>query len=238
MLLTDPAYYHDFCTITDEDFATYNQYRIENCRLANLADLKQENDYVRTTLLAWISSIVKKYDIDGLRVDTIPEVPKWFWKEFAASAGVYTVGEVFNGNMGYVGGYVGTVNSVLNYPFFFWARDTLFNDKEMMNFRNYYTEWSKNIDMKQLAYMANFLDNHDNARYLSWSGDWEKKKKVLKTGNVLALTSVGIPIVYYGTEQYFTGGNDPNNREVLWRNMDRYLVAYSETPRCTCICER
>jgi hypothetical protein len=46
--------------------------------------------------------------------------------------------------------------------------------------------------------MGNFLDNHDNARTLSMSGDWESKKKLYKTGHVLVLTSVGIPIVYYG----------------------------------------
>lgn len=71
-LLNDPTYYHDYCIISDNDFATYNQEHIENCRLFGLADLKQENDYVRTTLLTWISTIVKKYNIDGLRVDTVP----------------------------------------------------------------------------------------------------------------------------------------------------------------------
>jgi alpha-amylase len=226
-LLNDASHYHDYCIISDNDFATYNQNRIENCRLAGLADLKQENDYVRTTLLTWINTIVKKYNIDGLRVDTVPEVPKWFWQQFTGSSGVYTVGEVFNGDMGYVGGYVGTVTSVLNYPFFYWVRDTLFNTKDMTNLRSYYSEWSKKIDLKQLNYMANFVDNHDNARWLSWGGDWEKKKKVFKTGNLLALTSVGIPIVYYGSEQYFAGGNDPNNREILWRNLDRYIFVLS-----------
>lgn len=28
----------------------------------------------------------------------------------------------------------------------------------------------------------------------------------------------GIPIIYYGTEQGYHGGNDPNNRETLWPN--------------------
>ncbi len=28
--------------------------------------------------------------------------------------------------------------------------------------------------------------------------------------------SEGIPIVYYGSEQGYAGGNDPNNREALW----------------------
>jgi alpha-amylase len=36
-----PDHYHDYCIISDNDFATKNQNRIENCRLAGLADLKQ-----------------------------------------------------------------------------------------------------------------------------------------------------------------------------------------------------
>jgi hypothetical protein len=40
--------------------------------------------------------------------------------------------------MGYTGGYVGSVNSILNYPFYFWMKDTLFNHKDMTNIRLYY----------------------------------------------------------------------------------------------------
>jgi alpha-amylase len=75
-------HYHDYCIISSEDFNTHNQRNIENCRLAGLADLKQESPYVETTLLNWISNLVKKYNIDGLRIDTVPEVPKWFWSKF------------------------------------------------------------------------------------------------------------------------------------------------------------
>ena len=153
---------------------------------------------MRTTLLSWIYFIVSKYKINGLRVDTVPEVPKWFWQQFTNSAGVYTVGEVFDGNMGYVGGYIGYVSSVLNYPFYFWVRDTLFNNKDMTNLRSYYESWSKSTSASNLKYMGNFIDNHDNPRALNTSGDWETKKKLYKTGHVLLLTSVGIPIVYYG----------------------------------------
>jgi len=48
------------------------------------------------------------------------------------------VGEVFDGSMSYVGGYVGSLDAVLNYPFFFSIRDILFNQKDMYNIRNYY----------------------------------------------------------------------------------------------------
>jgi alpha-amylase len=172
---------------------------------------------VRTTLLNWIRDTVNKYHIDGIRIDTVPEVPKWFWSQF---------GEVFDGGMGYVGGYVGSLDACLNYPFFFWVRDTLFNVKDMYNLRNYYAEWSKSLDSNKLNYMANFCDNHDNARTLSWPGDWESKKKHHKACHAMAMTSVGIPIVYYGAEQYFAGGNDPHNREILWRNLDRNSDMY------------
>lgn len=40
--------------------------------------------------------------------------------------------------------------------------------------------------------------------------------RLLKSALTYTLFGVGIPIVYYGTEQEFNGGNDPENREPLW----------------------
>ena len=128
--------------------------------------------------------------------------------------------------MKYVGGYVGSLDGVLNYPFFNLIRDILFNQKDMFGIRNFYSDLGRNIDSTQLNYLANFCDNHDNARTLSWSGVWEDKKKHHKTCNAMAMTALGIPIVYYGTEQYFAGGNDPANRQILWRNLDKNSDMY------------
>ena len=91
-------HYHAECYINNWN----DQNEVEYCRLACLVDLKQENDYVRTTLLNWIHDLIEVYDVDGLRVDTIPEVPKWFWDQFTEAHGVYAVGEVFNGNIGLI----------------------------------------------------------------------------------------------------------------------------------------
>jgi alpha-amylase len=127
---------------------------------------------VKAKLLSWIHDLVIKYRIDGIRIDTVPEVPKSFWTQFKQSSGVYSVGEVFDGDMSYLAGYLGSLDAVLNYPFFFWVRDTIFNNKDMTNLRNYYSEWAKRIDANKLNYLANFIDNHDNERVLSWSGSW------------------------------------------------------------------
>ena len=161
-------------------------------------------------------------------------MPRWFWTQFNEASGVYTIGEVMNGDMGFLSSYVGPLDAVLNYPFFYTVRDTIFESKDMFNLREYYNRWGQNIEQQKLEVLGNFIDNHDNKRILSVGGNWEDKKKHFKTANALVLTSIGIPIVYYGTEQYYAGGDDPNNREILWRNMDpnsemyRYIATINE----------
>jgi glycosidase len=61
--------------------------------------------------------------------------------------------------------------------------------------------------------LINFLDNHDVGRFLFTS---EGDKASLRTALVLNMTAQGVPCLYYGTEQDFSGGNDPANREVMW----------------------
>jgi alpha-amylase len=62
--------------------------------------------------------------------------------------------------------------------------------------------------------LVNFLDNHDVPRFL-YSG-----KPVQSLQNVFTFLFMeqGIPCVYYGDEQEFTGGNDPANREDFWKS--------------------
>ena len=59
------------------------------------------------------------------------------------------------------------------------------------------------------------MDNHDNPRFLNLNPSYTGLK------NELTFVMMGdwIPIVYYGTEQGFNGGSDPNNRESLWPYM-------------------
>jgi hypothetical protein len=99
------SYFHPYCLITDYN----NQTDVEQCWLGDssvaLADLNTENPSVPKTVCTWIQSLVKEYDIDGLRIDTVKHIRKDFWPEFAASSGVYTVGEVYDGDTAYVKDY-------------------------------------------------------------------------------------------------------------------------------------
>lgn len=116
--LNKAEYYHKKC-----DIDWNNQYTVENCWLAGLADLDQSNSYVRSYLKQWINKVVTTYDFDGIRIDTIPEVPKDFWSEYTAAAGVFQMGEVFNGDIGFVADYQNHVEGLFNYPMFFTLHD-------------------------------------------------------------------------------------------------------------------
>lgn len=117
--LNQDYHYHSNCDINDWS----NQWQVENCRLAGLPDLDQSNDYVRTYLKNWVKDLVEDFDFDGIRIDTIPEVPMDFWSEYTASAGVFQMGECFNGDPAYVGPYQNHVEGLFNYPMYYTIRD-------------------------------------------------------------------------------------------------------------------
>lgn len=67
-------------------------------------------------------------------------------------------------------------------------------------------------DCKDTTLLGSFMENHDNPRFPSTTSDITLAK------NAIAYTILadGIPIIYYGQEQHFSGGSVPNNREALW----------------------
>lgn len=204
-------YYHDKCQINNWN----DPNEVEQCRLSNLPDLNQDNEFVRTGLKDWVKWVITEFDIDGLRIDTVPEVKREFWKEYTDAAGCYAVGEIFNSDINYLASYQGPIPAVLNYPSFFTSRG-LFMDKtqSMYQLRNLIN--NENRAFSDATILGVFNDNHDNARFLHYNRDL----KNFQNNIIFNLYIQGIPIIYYGSEQAFNGGDDPANREVLWTSMD------------------
>jgi alpha-amylase len=210
-----PDHYHDCngcttnCDITD--FSTLFSENCEHCRLAGLPDLNQDNSYVKTQLNSWIKELVSTYDFDGIRVDTTPEVKPAFWKTFNEAAGCFAVGEVFNGDIKYVSPFQGAaLDGVLSYPMFFQLRNVFAQQQsftELQTLSDAMPHSFNNVNV-----LGTFLDNHDNVRFLNAANDRTRYKNALTH----VLFTSGIPIVYYGSEQGFAGGSDPNCREEMW----------------------
>lgn len=78
---------------------------------------------------------------------------------------------------------------------------------------------------KDIDALGLFVDNHDNARFLNGRND----QRVFKSALAFTLTARGIPFYYYGSEQGFAGGNDPQNRETIWSNLNKDHDIYKFT---------
>ena len=206
-------YYHDYCEIVDEN----NQEQRENCRLFGLPDLKQEHSFVKEKYLEWIQDIITDYDFDGVRYADVPYVPKWFWKEFSQAANTYTFGVISSKSSKYIADYQNYMDGVGNYPLFYAMKESMCGSSMRK------LEWyllNEHKDYLQPKYNVNWLDNHDNPRFLNWCND----KRIFRNALIFYFFYEGIPTFYYGDEQYFNGGSDPNNRE----NMFGYHYTDSE----------
>jgi len=134
------------------------------------------------------------------------------------------MGEVFNGDSGYVGSYQGSVTGLFNYPMYFTIKDVFGSGQSMYNIRNRYDEEAGKF--QDIDALGLFVDNHDNARFLcSFGGNTSGFKSALTFG----LTGRGIPFYYYGSEQAYGGCNDPGNRESLWNDMNTGSDIYKMT---------
>lgn len=101
--------------------------------IVSLPDLDTESTDVQSIWYSWVNSLVSNYSrktpflqfkiksnisdlVDGLRVDTVKHVQKSFWPGYNKAAGVYCVGEVFDGDVTYTCPYQEVMDGVLDYP--------------------------------------------------------------------------------------------------------------------------
>lgn len=199
--------YHADCDI---DYS--NQTSVEFCRISGLPDVDTEDPAIQTLYQDWVKYLISEYEFDGVRIDTVKHVNKEFWPPFAEAAGVYTIGEVFDGGVDYVAGYAGLMSGLLNYPIYYPMNafyQQTGSSQDMVDTHN-----AISSAFPDPAALGTFLDNHDNPRWLNAKNDLS----LLKNALAYVILTRGVPIVYYGTEQAYGGGADPANREDLWRS--------------------
>ncbi len=202
-------------------------------QLSGLNDFRTETPYIRNAMATiyqnWISSV----GFDGFRVDTVQEVDYGFWQSwcpaihsYAASNGLpnfFMFGEIFNGSESLVGSFTGAqgggafkLDSTLDYPLFFASTSVFgYASGNTQQIETHYNSLAANYDSTAQNRLVTFLDNHDNARFLS-SGIANNNTNRLTVALEFLYSSRGIPCLYYGTEQAFNGGNDPNDREDMF----------------------
>ncbi|KAK4683535.1 alpha-amylase, partial [Tremellales sp. Uapishka_1] len=204
--------FHPFCWITDYS----NQTNVEQCWLGDtsvaLPDLNTESATVSDYWNNWITELVSNYTIDAIRIDTVKHISKTFWPTFVNSAGVFNQGEVLNGDASYVGAYQTNASvNPFNYPVYY-PLTTAFNSTSGDLAALVSMVASVKSEFSDPTLLGVFVNNADNPRFESTVTD----TSLIKNAHAYALVGDGIPYVYYGSEDSFTGGADPANREALW----------------------
>jgi glycosidase len=230
------AAYHGFGRILD-----YNDpaQRMNGDFPGGLKDINTENPDVRAELIDKYARWVELADLDGFRIDTLKHVPHDFWVEFTgkvrsrlAAQGknkFIQFGEDFDFDDGLLGSYTqkGELDSVFYFtqkgamgavfeqahdPMAQQGTDAIANTWKQQGEYGQMPQ-DQGIGVAPAKALVNFLDNHDFPRFLFHA---EKDTDALRNALTVIFTEQGIPCLYYGTEQDFSGGDDPSNREVLW----------------------
>jgi neopullulanase len=185
-----------------------------------LPDLNQHDPETRRYLIQNTLWWIARTGIDGIRQDTLPYVPRDFWRDWSSAIkqrypAFRIVGEVFDDDPSLEAYFQGgrSVDGIDS------GIDTLFDFPLHSVIRSVFANRAKTIELPKLlshdrlypdpARLVTFVDLHDIPRFLNQPGTAPGQLQRIFT---FLMTARGIPMIYYGDEIGMKGGNDPDNR--------------------------
>lgn len=228
--LNDPIYYHN------RGNSTFSGESSSMGDFVGLDDLMTENPKVIAGFIDIYGAWIDNYGVDGFRIDTAKHVNPEFWQAFApamldraAKKGIpnfHIFGEYATGDMDPLvtapGTRVAKLPASLDFPFFAAVRDVAGGTKS--------PDWLVKLFSADPLYgddvarqLPTFTGNHDFGRF----GYYAKKAfpdasddellKRSELAHAMLLTLRGVPVIYSGDEQGFTGdGGDQDAREDMF----------------------
>jgi glycosidase len=217
VLTQHPSWFHDPTTCsTLGDPSVY-------CPIGSkLPDFAQEQPVVAAYLSAMSVGWTQRFAIDGIRMDTVKNVPpayfhdSWF-PAIRAGRPLFTVGEVFDeGAATDLSPYLNAgFDSLFNYPLYPVLVATFAKGGSVNALADKVKEELAAFGLLRTTMLSTFLDNHDNPRFVSQIPtttvvDDARRHYHMALAALFALP--GIPQLYYGDELALYGGPDPDNR--------------------------
>jgi len=211
----------------------------------SLKQLRTDDRRLWGVLIRAYQYAISAYDIDGFRIDTLKFIDPTFaltfgnaMREFALSIGkknFFTFGEIagdertvaqFIGrNVTVIGDLIG-VDAALDFPLFSAlpaVAKGMAPPSQLAALYDLRTQVERGIlssHGEATNFFVTFLDNHDqsNRFYFSPGDDPHAFDDQLTLGLCCLFTLIGIPCLYYGTEQGLHGGGSGAEavREALW----------------------
>ncbi len=240
--LNDPIYYHNRGNSTFAgESSTYGDF-------FGLDDLFTEHPRVRAGMIAIFRDWIRRYHVDGFRIDTARHVDDGFWRVFlpamlseAKADGItdFTIfGEVAHHQPRYLARFVRAVGfpAVLDFPLAYAARAVIAGGASTRRLADVfaaddlYTAPGRGADR-----LFTFIGNHDMGRFgyairKALGDDADPREMLARAtlGHALLVFARGVPVVYYGAEQGFTGdGGDQDARQDMFPSR---VASYNDDP--------
>lgn len=186
-----------------------------------LPDLNQNDEEVSRYLIQNTLWWIGMAGFDGIREDTLPYVPRRFWRDWMTAIKreypkMTVVGEVLDGDPALTSFFQGGVmrfdgidtriDTVFDYPLFYAVRRAFGQGKSIQDVG---VTLSHDYLYPDASQLVAFIGNHDVERFMNEPG---ATAAGLELADTFLMTARGIPVIYYGDEIAMPGGNDPDNR--------------------------
>jgi glycosidase len=186
-----------------------------------LPDMNQNDAEARRYLIQNTLWWVGVTGLDAIRQDTLPYVPRDFWRDWMKAIKkqypkVNVIGETYDGDPAQVAFFQGGatrfdgidsgIDTEFDFPLFYAIRSAFAQGRsikaipEVLAHDYLYT----NADL-----LVPFLGLHDMLRFMSEEG---ATKEGLMLAQTFLMSTRGVPLIYYGDEIALPGGGDPDNR--------------------------
>lgn len=226
--LTDPKTKDWFRT---EDAGTCGQDDLTSC-ISGLPDFKTELPEVDEFLLKAHLGLAKRTGIDGFRLDTFKHVDHPFWKlhrqrtRAELSPNFFLLGEVWGGDAQVLDPWFADDEVDAGFDFSFQG-----NVISFLQGRGRSVAFDRYLKLREKIrkgyLVCQFLSSHDVPGALYQLKD---DKALFRLAVILEMTSIGIPMIYYGEEVGRAGGDWPDNRsDMPWG--DRHILPGEGKPR-------
>jgi len=193
------------------------------CQVGGLPDFDTDNPEVREYLLSATIGIAARTDLDGFRLDTVKHIDHPFWQEHRkrtrdqAGDDFFLLGEVWGGSAQVLDEWF--VNDEMDAGFDFTFRGSCRGFVEGKGRTVAFAAYlEKRHRVREGYHLAHYLSSHDEPMFL-YDLDYDEAR--FRMCVALQMTSLGMPVIYYGEEVGRLGSVWPTNRKDMpWGDRD------------------
>ncbi len=225
--------YKDWYYATEFPISSGSRQELPNYKtfgyVGMMPKLNMSNPETAEYFIKVVCHYLKKFKIDGWRLDVADEVGHRFWKNMRAAARAVNpdaliVGEDWHLCEDFLEG--DEWDSCMNYAWFKALKSYYMGKESLSEFTSRLGQIRGRYHSNVYPVLWNIMDSHDYARFFTHVCGNRDVERLLSAAAMTVLLP-GMPFIYYGDEAGMEGSWDPDNRRgMLWDESRRNEAVY------------